>query len=204
MIAIGSRLLARTGARWPRWCTRVGLVLEPLRSRPRPRARRRARSSAREREAHLLAPSGVISSASSRAPRAGRGRSGRASRLSAAASIASITSSSESRERVDVLAVDRRHERAVQALDDVVREVVAAVLDRLHLAGARQRGRVGAQDRLEHRGALSDGVGHRGQVGEEALFARDQPKAGHVVSFPVRGADARGRWRRCGRRERRP
>ena len=38
-------------------------------------------------------------------------------------------------QRVDVFAVDRRDERAVEALDDLVREEVALVLDFLDLVG---------------------------------------------------------------------
>src|SRR4051794_21909385 len=50
------------------------------------------------------------------------------------------------RQRVDVLAVDRRHERRVQALDDVVRDPVALLLADHDLA--RERGVVGPL--LEH------------------------------------------------------
>ena len=60
---------------------------------------------------------------------------------SATSSIQSTMSSSAGGERVDVLAVDRRDERLVEALDDVVRDPVALLLADDDVARRARRGR---------------------------------------------------------------
>jgi hypothetical protein len=80
-------------------------------------------------------------------------------------------------EREDVLAVDRRDEGAVQPLERVVHDLIAAVLDvldRRRLLGERA---VGREHLLEQGGALAQLVRDRGEVLEELLLARDQSKA---------------------------
>ena len=63
--------------------------------------------------------------------------------------MASITSSSAFGQGVDVLAVDRRDERAVQALDDLVRQEVAPVLEFLDLSAFAASGGFGGHHLLE-------------------------------------------------------
>src|SRR5438876_4124417 len=77
------------------------------------------------------------------------------------------------RERVDVLAVERRDERAVQALNDLVGQEVALVLDFLDLVGlvpdrARRLEHVQQQPR-----AVPDLLGERVEVVVEPRFSRD-------------------------------
>ncbi len=78
------------------------------------------------------------------------------------------------RQRVDVLAIERRDERPIQALDDLVREEVALVLDFLDLVGlvphrdapARASPRAGGRPASARRRAL--------EIGVELLFPRNQ------------------------------
>ena len=79
------------------------------------------------------------------------------------------------RQRVNVLAVERRDEGAVEALDDLVRQEVALVLDLLDLVGL-------VPDRAVRREASPraaappcfSSVGERLEIGIELLFARNQ------------------------------
>ena len=57
------------------------------------------------------------------------------------------------RQRVDVFAVQRRNERAVQTLDDLVGEEVALMLDFLDFVGLVGERRVDGEHRLEQTGA---------------------------------------------------
>ena len=82
-------------------------------------------------------------------------------------------------QRVDVLAVDRGDEGAVQPLDDLVGQRVAGLLDLLDLDAHLPRRRVGGQHLLEQRGARDDAVGQGDEIGVELLFLGDQAKRGH-------------------------
>ena len=67
-------------------------------------------------------------------------------------------------QRVDVFAIERGHERAVQALDDLVGQVVALVLDLLDLVCFVPDRRSGAQHLLEQRAPRLISLGHRHEI----------------------------------------
>jgi hypothetical protein len=78
---------------------------------------------------------------------------------------------------VDVLAIDRRHKRRVQALDDVVRQRIALGFDLLDLQrGVPGRG-IRRQHAFEQRGPGNDSVGQGDEVGEELFFFGNQAEA---------------------------
>ncbi len=79
-------------------------------------------------------------------------------------------------ERVDVLAVDRRHERLVEALDDVVRDPVALVLAVHEVAHQAAAIRPLLKDALDEIAGARD-VGARlfEEVEELAFLRRQQP-----------------------------
>ena len=83
--------------------------------------------------------------------------------------MASITSSSDRRQGVDVFAVERRDEGAVQPLDDVVGQEVALVLDFLDLVGLVPDRRIRRQHLLEQPGARLELVGKRLEIVVELL-----------------------------------
>ena len=162
----------------------VGFVLEPVDLHRVRRQALAARSAPRAR-LRISTVDAETMRASSRAPN--RTAFDRYSRMTAAhASIASITSSSDRGERVDVFAVDRRDERAVEALDDLVREEVALVLDFLDLVGLVPDRVVGRDHLFEQAGALLQLVGHGQEVGVELFFSGNQTEghAGGIVADP--------------------
>ena len=71
---------------------------------------------------------------------------------------------------VDVLAVERRHERRLETMADVVADLVAAVLRRPDLGGAHFRLVIRPQHRLELAGAGEDVRGVVDEEVEEALL----------------------------------
>ena len=82
------------------------------------------------------------------------------------------------RQREDVLAVERRDEGAVEALDDFVREEVALVLDLLDLVGLVPGGMFRRQHFLEQTGAAFQLVAKRLEIRVELFFAGKQSE-GH-------------------------
>ena len=103
------------------------------------------------------------------------------------------------RERVDVLAIERRHERPVQPLDDPVGQEVALVLDLLDLVGLvpdRMRRR---EHLLEQSGAVLQLVGERLKVGEELLFARNQSEGQSGSSLQPNATNGGGAMLRTAR-----
>ena len=77
---------------------------------------------------------------------------------------------------MDVLAIERRDERAVETLDDFMRQEVALVLDFLDLVRLVPDRMVGREHLLEERGAALQLVGQRLKIGVELLFPRNQPE----------------------------
>ena len=77
------------------------------------------------------------------------------------------------RQRVDVLAIERRDERPVQPLDDLVRQEVALVLDFLDLVGLVPDRMLRREHLLEQPRAALQLVGQRLEVGVELLFSRE-------------------------------
>ena len=75
---------------------------------------------------------------------------------------------------MDVLAIERRDEGAVQALDDLVGQEVALVLDFLDLVGLVPDRLLGREHLFEQRRARPDLLGQRHEIVEEPLFARNQ------------------------------
>ena len=94
------------------------------------------------------------------------------------------------RQRVDVLAIERRDERAVEALDDLVRQEVALVLDFLDLVGLVPDRALRREHLLEQPGAALQLVGERLEIGVELLFARNQSER-HAGSRIVGGVKTR-------------
>src|SRR5829696_1161069 len=88
------------------------------------------------------------------------------------------------RERVDVLAVDRRHERRVQALDDVVRDAVALLLADHNVTAELAVVGPLVEHALEQLRRTDDvGAGFLEQVEELAFPGREQlGEAGHAAS----------------------
>ena len=68
------------------------------------------------------------------------------------------------RQRVDVLAVDRRDEGLVQPLDDLVRQEVALVLDFLDLVRLVGDRRIDGEHLFEQARARAELVGHHHEV----------------------------------------
>jgi len=79
-------------------------------------------------------------------------------------------------EGMNVLAVERRDERAVQPLDNVVRQEVALVLDFLDLVSLVPHGPIRREHGLEQLRAFLQLVGKRLKVVVKPRLARDQPK----------------------------
>ena len=77
---------------------------------------------------------------------------------------------------VNVLAVGRGHEGAIEALDDGVCEGVAPMLDFLDFIGLVPHRMVGREHLLEQLGAGADLIGERLKIVEKPLFARNQAK----------------------------
>ncbi len=90
-------------------------------------------------------------------------------------------------QRVNVFAVERRHEGPVQPLDDRPGPAVADVLDVLDGIGLRHVRRIDGQHLLQEPCAAAKLLGHADEVLEEALLARNQAKTGHVTSKRVWG-----------------
>jgi len=86
-------------------------------------------------------------------------------------------------ELVDVLAVNRRDEGAVQALDYGMCDAVALVLDLLDLLRRLPVGRVARQHAVEQPGRAHDLIGQGQKIGVELLFARDEAKPCHRGPF---------------------
>ena len=86
-------------------------------------------------------------------------------------------------QRVDVLAVERRDERAVQPVDDGARPAVAAVLDVLDGSALAMSGGSLGSICLSSSRAAADLLGEADEVVEEVLLARDQTENGpcHLV-----------------------
>jgi uncharacterized protein Yka (UPF0111/DUF47 family) len=80
-------------------------------------------------------------------------------------------------ELVDVLAVDRRDERPIEALDDLVGEEVALVLDFLDFVGLVPDGPIGSEHLLEQAGANAEFVGKGQKIAVELLLARNQAES---------------------------
>ena len=83
------------------------------------------------------------------------------------------------RQGVDVLAVEGRDERAVQPLDDFVRQEVALVLDFLDFVGLVPDGTLGREHLLEQPGAVLQLVGERLEIAVELFFPGNQVEPGH-------------------------
>jgi hypothetical protein len=79
--------------------------------------------------------------------------------------------------RVDVLAVERRDERPVQTLDNLVGEEVALVFDFLDLVGLVPDRAFGRDHLLEEFRAAYQLVGERLKVAVELLFAGNQSQS---------------------------
>ena len=90
----------------------------------------------------------------------------------------------DARERVDVFAIERRDERAMQALDDLVGDEVALVLDFLDLVGLVPDRPLGREHLLEERRALLNLLGERDEIVEEPLFARNESEC-HESLLPA-------------------
>src|SRR5581483_5701614 len=82
-----------------------------------------------------------------------------------------------SREQMDVLAVDRCDERLVEALDDVVREEVALVLDFLHLVRAIRQWRVDREHLIEQPRTRANLVRESDEIGEESFLTGDETES---------------------------
>ena len=102
-----------------------------------------------------------------------------------------MTSSSDPGERVDVFAVERRDEGAVQALDDLVGEEVALVLDFLDLVGLVPDRPIGREHLFEQARALADLLGQGHEVVEEPLFSRNQSERHAILSCLARSVPSR-------------
>ena len=97
------------------------------------------------------------------------------------ASMASITSSSERASAWMSSRSMRRDERAVEALDDLVGQEVALVLDLLDLVGLVPVGTIGREHLLEQPRTDDQLVGHRQKIGVKLLFARNQAEKRHYA-----------------------
>ena len=75
---------------------------------------------------------------------------------------------------VDVLAVDRRDEGPVDAAEDLVRDLVALVLEALDLVRDRPRPATPLEEAIEDHGALVDAPRHVGEPVEVPLVARKE------------------------------
>src|SRR5205807_5387793 len=75
---------------------------------------------------------------------------------------------------VDVVPVKGRDERPVEAVDDVVGDLVAPLLDRLDRLGPPVRVAIVIEEVLEHLAALEDVFGGPVEQDEEGLFPRKQ------------------------------
>src|SRR5256884_9512677 len=110
------------------------------------------------------------------------------------------------REVVDVLAVERRDEGRVQPFDDLVRDLVARVLDLFDRVRLGPGVGEGVDQLLEEAGGLDDVPGLLLEVVEEPDFFRDQVEHGTTANFTTpcgaRGQAVRGA--RAGRRSRAP
>ena len=100
------------------------------------------------------------------------------------------------RQRVDVFAIDGRDKRAVEALNQLVREEVALVLDFLDLFGLVPDRRLAGEHLLQETSALLQLVGHRQEVAVELFFAGEKAE-GHetgIVADPsgLRNSPVRG------------
>jgi len=83
---------------------------------------------------------------------------------------------------VDVLAIERRDERAIQTVDDAARLAVADVLevfDRLRLAHVW---RIGGEHLLERARAQLDLLGETHEIIEELFLTGDETESDHVTS----------------------
>ncbi len=96
------------------------------------------------------------------------------------------------RELVNVLAVERRDERAIQPLDDVVRQRIALVLDVLDVVGVRPDGPLGRDHRFEQPRPVLQLDRERLEIGEELFFARYQAEGHESPGELVRKAKAGG------------
>src|SRR5205807_1734172 len=75
---------------------------------------------------------------------------------------------------VDIVPVKGRDERPVEAVDDVVGDLVAPLLDRLDRLGPPVRVAIVIEEVLEHLAALEDVFGGPVEQDEEGLFPRKQ------------------------------
>ena len=89
----------------------------------------------------------------------------------------------------DVLAIQRRDERPIEPLDDLVGQLVALVLGFLDLVGFLPGRVLGGEHVLEQPRAALQLVGQRLEVGVELFFSGNQPKVHGAQdcsrSFPV-------------------
>ena len=85
------------------------------------------------------------------------------------------------RERVDVLAIERGDEAAIEPVDDRSRQALAGVFRLLDDVRRGHVGRVARQHLFEGTRALPDLLGELHEIFEELLVARNQAEA-HVTS----------------------
>jgi hypothetical protein len=78
---------------------------------------------------------------------------------------------------MDVLAIERRDERPVEALDDLVREEIALVLDFLDLVSFVGDRRIGREHFFEQTRAHLKLIGHCDHVGVERFFPGEKAES---------------------------
>jgi hypothetical protein len=83
---------------------------------------------------------------------------------------------------VDIFAVERGDERAVEPIDDRPCPLVAAVLDVLDGLSPGRVWRIARQHLLEHSGADADLLGQSDEVGVELFFFWNQAETNHGTS----------------------
>ena len=98
---------------------------------------------------------------------------------------------------MNIFAIERGDERAVQPLNDGVREEVALVLDFLDFVGLVPDGLVGGEHRLEEPRPALQLVGERLEVGVELFFAGNQAE-GQSRSFRLPADAGRSDEKRAG------
>ena len=80
---------------------------------------------------------------------------------------------------MDVFTVDRRDERLVQPLDQLVSQEVALVLDLFDLVRLLHQRRIGGEHLVEKLRADADLLRHRNEVVVELFFTRDKSESRH-------------------------
>ena len=82
------------------------------------------------------------------------------------------------RQPVDVVAIDRRHEGAVDPAEDVVGDLVALVLERLDAFGDAGKGLLAHEEPIEDEGALLDVFGQGREALEVLVVLRQKAEHG--------------------------